>query len=197
MRSLSQDGMMSGGGSRGGSQSAVFWPSHPHEARQTLGIFLLITLLMGVGVPVALFLAFEIFRWWLLILLTVVTVLPFIVSLLLLQNLRYEIGPAGITVYHFGAKVYSWDEIQAVEVWRKRIPSLYRVGIGSNLPGYNVGRFRSSQVGDVQVYATRLATPLVVLKTRSLPVVLSPEDVDGFMAVVQRLGGRVDIVEKK
>lgn len=177
------------------SQSVVFRPSDSHEARQTLGFLLAITLMMGVGVPVALLLAFDLFQWWLVILLAVVTVLPFLISLTLIKRMRYEIGPTGITVHHLGAKLYRWDEIHRVEVWGKRLPHFYRVGVGSNMPGYNVGRFRSRDLGDVQMYATKLAPPLVVLKTRTLPVVLSPKDVEEFVTAVRRHSGRADIVD--
>lgn len=183
--------------SGGESQSVVFRPSHSHEARRTLGFLLAITLLTGVGVPVALFLAFDIFQWWLVILLAVVTVLPFIVSLVLVERMRYEISPAGIAVHRLGAKLYRWDDIHTVEVWSKRFPNLYRVGVGSNMPGYNVGRFRSNELGDVRMYATTLAPPLVVLKTRTLPVVLSPQDAEKFVTAVRRHSGRADIVETK
>lgn len=186
-----------GAGPDNASRGVVFRPSQSSEVRWSLGALAAFSLLTGVGVPVAIFLGLDIFRWWLLILLIIVTVLPFVTSAVLLRNLRYNVGPAGVTVHHFGAKLYRWDSIRAVEVWRKRPRSFNRIGAGASIPGYNVGRFRGSEVGDVQVYATILTPPLIVLKTHSTPVMLSPEDVDGFVAAVQRYSGRVDIVDKE
>lgn len=99
------------------------------------------------------------------------------------RDLRYEVGPDGITVHHLGRAVYAWAAIEDVSVREEPLRGLVRL-LGTSLPGYHVGRYRARDIGVVQMNATRTKPPLVVVVTKGVRIVLTPEDIDGFMRAV-------------
>lgn len=99
------------------------------------------------------------------------------------RDLRYEVGPDGITVHHLGRAVYAWAAIEDVSVREEPLRGLVRL-LGTSLPGYHVGRYRARDIGVVQMNATRTTPPLVVVVTKGVRIVLTPEDIDGFMRAV-------------
>src|SRR5690606_17323213 len=107
---------------------------------------------------------------------------------------RYEVGAAGVSVHHLRRKSYPWDEIEAVRVLRRPLRGFVRIGMGSTTAGFHVGPFRESRLGRIQAYVTAVTPPLVVLEPRSDPDLLSPDDVDGFVAAVRRFSGRPGLV---
>lgn len=177
-----------------GSRGDLFWLPQRSESRATLGTLLALSLLTGAGAPLAVFFALGMFEWWRIILLVLVATLPFAVVATAIRSLRYAVDSAGVTVHHLRAKLYRWNEIEAVHVWRKRPKGFIRIGVGATMPGFYVGRFRERELGTVQVYATATEPPFIILQTRPAPVMLSPEDVEGFVAAVRRRSGRKDIV---
>lgn len=98
-------------------------------------------------------------------------------------SLTYRVGPEGISVRHFGTRRYRWDRVRSVRRIDEPFSRMWRL-MGAALPGYYTGDFTSRELGAVKVYATRLQPPLVLLETRIGKVLLSPEDVDGFMDAV-------------
>ena len=48
----------------------------------------------------------------------------------------------------------------------------------------------------MRLYATTTAPPLIVLRTRTVPVALSPEDVEEFVAAVGRFSSGVAIFHR-
>ena len=99
------------------------------------------------------------------------------------RGLRYAVGPQGVVVYHLGRKVYRWDAVRDVRRVDEPLPRVWRL-MGAALPGYYAGDFTAGPLGSLKVYATRLKPPLVLMETRLGKVLISPEDVDGFMAAV-------------
>ena len=99
------------------------------------------------------------------------------------RGLRYAVGPQGVGVYHLGRKVYRWDAVRDVRRVDEPLPRVWRL-MGAALPGYYAGDFTAGPLGSLKVYATRLKPPLVLMETRLGKVLISPEDVDGFMAAV-------------
>lgn len=99
------------------------------------------------------------------------------------KHLSYEVSPAGITVrrrrFH---RHLGWEQVVGVGRRDERLRGIRLMGIG--LPGYFAGFFRFKDLGNVQVWATRLAPPIVIVTTTKRPWVLSPADADGFMAAV-------------
>lgn len=100
------------------------------------------------------------------------------------RGLHYRVGPEGIAVHHLGRKLYRWQNIKAVRRL-DQVPRLWRI-FGASIPGYHVGDFTARSLGTVKVYASRLTPPLVLLETTTGRVILGPEDVDGFLAAVER-----------
>lgn len=99
------------------------------------------------------------------------------------RTMKYHVGPAGITVEHLGTKRYKWDVITDVSIRDEPLRGLFRT-IGAAVPGYFVGRFRARDLGSIQMNATRVKPPLIVVETKTDHVVLTPEDMDGFMSAV-------------
>ena len=174
--------------------AAVFRPAPVPGTEATLGVLLALTLMAGVGLPLILFVATGAFSWWLLAVVLVISVAPFALVRAAVRSLRYEVGAAGVSVHHLRRKSYPWDEIEAVRVLRRPLRGFVRIGMGSTTAGFHVGPFRESRLGRIQAYVTAVTPPLVVLETRSDPVLLSPDDVDGFVAAVRRFSGRPGIV---
>lgn len=98
-------------------------------------------------------------------------------------GMRYQVGPSGIAVHYLGKRSYRWSSIVDVRRLDAPLPRMWRV-IGVSMPGYYTGTFTAGELGSVNVYATRLEAPLVLVETRLGKVVISPEDVDGFLAAV-------------
>lgn len=101
------------------------------------------------------------------------------------RGLRYEVGREGIIVHHLGRRLYPWKDIVEVTVREEPIPGLFRL-MGAALPGYYAGSFRSRPYKNLQLNGTRLTPPLVVVETKRLHLVVTPEDVDGFVKAVAR-----------
>lgn len=99
------------------------------------------------------------------------------------RTLTYAVGPDGIHVRHFRWRLYPWESVHDVVRWEKSLSRIWRV-MGASVPGYYIGNFSAHPLGSAKVYATRLSPPLVLLKTRVGQVVISPADVDGFLAAV-------------
>lgn len=95
-------------------------------------------------------------------------------------GMRYEVGPEGIRVHHLGAKSYRWGSIRSVRMLDAPIPKMIRI-MGAGLPGYFAGHFRAAELGGIQVYATRLEPPVILLETGVSKVLISPEDIHGFL----------------
>lgn len=98
-------------------------------------------------------------------------------------GMRYGVGPDGVSVYHFGRRRYRWDSVRAVRRIDEPLPRMWRM-MGAAMPGYYTGDFKAGELGSLKVYATRLQPPLVLLETRVGKLLLSPEDVDGFLAAI-------------
>lgn len=99
------------------------------------------------------------------------------------STIRYEVDGDGIVVHHLGRRRYRWDSVRGVRRIDGRLSRVRRL-MGAALPGYYTGQFTAGELGSLKVYATRLAPPLVLLETRVGKVLISPEDVDGFLAAV-------------
>lgn len=98
------------------------------------------------------------------------------------RDLRYEVGAGGVTVHHLGKKVYPWDTVKNIRILDER-PSLTRL-FGTSMSGYYAGKFSGRPLGNVQVNATRLEPPVVIIETAKDKLLLSPDDVDGFIEAV-------------
>lgn len=97
------------------------------------------------------------------------------------RHLRYIMGPEGITVESRWLKKHlAWDTITGIRPFEEKLQGWRMMGVA--VPGYYIGSFRFRGLGNAQVYATRLAGPGVILDTLTGPWVLSPADVDGFVA---------------
>lgn len=178
-----------------GHRSVVFRPAPVAGTRTILGVLLAVTLMVGVGVPAVIRLVSGTMSWWRLLLHVAVAVVPYALVASAMRRFRYEVGPNGITVRHFLSKSYGWDEIDGVGLWQQKLQGLVRFGVGASAAGLNLGRFRERRLGLVQVYTTTTVPPLILLHTRSLPVLLSPHDVGGFLEAVQRFSERPTIVK--
>lgn len=100
-------------------------------------------------------------------------------------GMRYRVGPEGIFVRHLGTRRYRWESVRSVRRMDEPLPRMWRV-LGAALSGYYAGDFSAGKLGSLKVYATRLEPPVVLMETRVGRVLISPEDVDGFMAAVER-----------
>ena len=103
------------------------------------------------------------------------------------RSLRYRVIDEGIMIRHlFGEHRLKWDGVKNIRLLQAPLRGV-RV-IGASLPGYYVGSFSLRGLGSARVYATDLRRgPLVLVEHRPAGnVVLSPADVDGFMAAVSR-----------
>lgn len=98
------------------------------------------------------------------------------------QRLRYELLPGALRVHTaWGTRVVS-----LVGAGIRPEPGV-RIGIrlfGIGMPGHNVGRFR---VGGrtAQLYLSDPAKAVWIEPTEGLPVLLSPEDLDGFLTAAR------------
>src|SRR5690606_26124258 len=101
------------------------------------------------------------------------------------RSLLYRVGPEGIGVRHlFGWHRFPWNRIR--EVRRVEGVRAFRV-MGAALPGYYAGSFRARALGGVQVYATDLRGPTVLIdRVGGGKALISPADVDGFLAAADR-----------
>lgn len=109
------------------------------------------------------------------------------------RGMRYDVGPGGIRIHHLGEKKYRWSSIKDVRRLDEPAPNMVRL-IGTGMPGYYTGTFRVSGVGEARVYASRLRAPLVLIELNTSRLLISPDDVDGFMGAVHRFraGGSGD-----
>lgn len=101
------------------------------------------------------------------------------------RQLRYVVGPDGITVLHLGRTLYRWSDIRHVTVRHEPLKGLLRT-FGTSLPGYYAGKFSARGLRNLQMNATRKEPPFVVVQTDRAHLVITPEDTDGFMAAVDR-----------
>lgn len=101
------------------------------------------------------------------------------------KGLRYRVGPTGIHVRHLGTRHHRWSSIKDVRRLNEPLPRVWRL-MGASMPGYYAGSFTAGKLGSMNVYATRLEPPVVLIETRTGKVLISPEDVDGFMAAVAK-----------
>ncbi len=184
-------------GARGGNDSIVFRPAPSKDMGATLGALAALTLLVSAGVPLTLWFASLTSDWSFIIALALVSLIPFLAVVASYRLLRYEVDAVGVTVHHLGKKVYRWSDIESVRVWHRRPRGLTRSAAAVAVPGFCLGRFRESQLGPVQMYATDMTPPFILLRTRSVPVVLSPDDVDTFVAAVRKFSSRLDIVDER
>lgn len=99
------------------------------------------------------------------------------------RTMLYSVGPDGIVVRHLGRRLYRWNSVRDVRRIDEPLSRVWRV-MGAAMPGYYAGDFSAKPLGSVKMYATRLQPPLVLLETRIGKVVLSPDDVQGFLAAV-------------
>lgn len=101
------------------------------------------------------------------------------------RSLLYRVDAEGIGVRHlFGWHRFRWDRIR--EVRRVDRVKAFRV-MGAALPGYYAGSFRARELGGVQVYATDLRGPTVLIDRVGGPkVLISPADIDRFLEGVAR-----------
>jgi len=96
----------------------------------------------------------------------------------------YRVGPDGIGVRHFRWRLYKWESVRGVRRFDEPLSRVWRT-IGVSMPGYYAGDFTVRPLGAVALYVTRLAPPLVLVDTKLGKVLISPEDVEGFLAAVE------------
>lgn len=104
------------------------------------------------------------------------------------RGMHYRVGPQGVAIHHLGRRLYRWDSIRGVELLAESVPRFLRM-FGASLPGYHAGLFTAGRLGSVRVYASSLKPPLVLLETTTGRVILDPDDVEGFLAAVDRYRG--------
>lgn len=109
------------------------------------------------------------------------------------RTLQYEIGDDGLLVRwgHF-RDVVSYADILGVKEAKSafRWLSVFKLA-ASSWPGYHVGTFYlGRKQGVSKVYATR--GPVAVIRTRQWDVVVSPEDVSGFIQALRKKIGDID-----
>lgn len=132
-------------------------------------------------------------EWWLVPVLIMIIVFPVGIGLPWIvhrsrRGMSYHVGPRGITVHHMGTKLYRWNAVHSVEVVREELPRMGRI-FGASMPGYYAGRFSAGRLGTVQVNATRIKPPVVLVETTRDKLLLSPRDMDGFLQAVERYRG--------
>lgn len=97
------------------------------------------------------------------------------------RSLRYRVGKSGISIRHlFGEHNFSWSSIQ--DVRRHDEPLHAFRSFGAAMPGYAAGNFFVRGLGSVRVYGSGLRPPVVVIERKGGRVIITPEDVDGFVA---------------
>lgn len=105
------------------------------------------------------------------------------------RHLRYILGPEGITVQSRWLKRHlAWDRVTGITPFQEKMQG-WRV-MGFAVPGYYIGSFRFKGLGNAQVFATTLKGPGVILTTAKGPWMLTPADVDGFVAAATAMMAR-------
>lgn len=99
------------------------------------------------------------------------------------RSMGYSVGPDGIVIHHLGRRRYRWESVRDVRRIDEPLPRMWRM-VGAAMPGYYIGDYRAGELGSLKVYATRLKAPVVLLETRLGKVLISPEDIDGFLEAV-------------
>lgn len=99
------------------------------------------------------------------------------------RSMGYSVGPDGIVIHHLGRRRYRWESVRDVRRIDEPLPRMWCM-VGAAMPGYYIGDYRAGQLGSLKVYATRLKPSAVLLETRLGKVLISPEDVDGFLEAV-------------
>ncbi len=97
-----------------------------------------------------------------------------------LAGLAYHVERNGIVV-RWAAHRDVVPVADIVEVAPLTVRSAQLAG-GLGWPGYRFGWARLEGVGRVRVYVTRTSGRLLLIRTRGEPLLLSPVDVDGFLA---------------
>ncbi len=128
-------------------------------------------------------------------LLVAVAAVPLVVAAIVLGTTAYapvgaavEDGIVRIERRHARAVEIPLARVRAVEVLAA--PGRFRRIAGFHGPGISYGRFASDELGEVQLYDWG-GGAYVLLQTDDGPVVLTPDDPDGFVAAVRRgMAGR-------
>ena len=115
--------------------------------------------------------------------------LAIVAAAFLLAPQGYIVGPSGdLTIVRRGFKsVFPADTIAGVErdeageIFRKS----FRLWASGGAFGY-FGLFRKSGVGSFQAFATRRAPLVIVQRTKGGPLVVSPDDGEGFVAALKQ-----------
>ena len=107
----------------------------------------------------------------------------FLYFLYALKTMCYQIEADAIKL-KWGAVSYTIPMTAISEVRKVQGPLIGFRTFGGSWPGYHFGLFRFRDYGQIEVYSTRLTGDLVLLRTAAKTYLISPENVDGFLAVL-------------
>lgn len=108
----------------------------------------------------------------------------FLYFLYALKTMRYQIDADSVTL-NWGTVRYTIPIMAILEGRKVEGPLIGLRTFGGSWPGCHFGLFRFRGYGQVEVYSTRLKGDMVLLRTTAQTYLISPEDTDGFLAVLR------------
>jgi hypothetical protein len=107
----------------------------------------------------------------------------FIYFLYALKTLSYQIDADSVKL-KWGSACFNIPMSAILDARKITGPMVGFRTFGGSWPGCHFGFFRFRDYGQVEVYSTRLTGDLVLLRTTTQTYLISPEDVDGFLALM-------------
>lgn len=111
-------------------------------------------------------------------------------------GLAVELSDAGISISHKGSKPLMGAEsftltYEQVDEWEvlSEFPSMRKVW-GFNSRKARVGDFKNDDLGQVKAYVLDVSRPQVVLRTAERTYIVTPDNVDSFVAQLAAATGR-------